>query len=72
MHLVLQVRTLPESFDELRRVWGMGPKRVQQHGALMLEARTLPLTPTPTPTSTLTLNLTVTRWRARWPTCTRS
>ena len=50
MHVVLQVRTLPEDLDELRRVWGMAPKRVQQHGALMLEARTLPLTLTqPTP-----------------------
>ena len=60
MHVVLQVRTLPEDLDELRRVWGMAPKRVQQHGALMLEARTLPLTLTPTLTLTITLTPTPT------------
>ena len=60
MHVVVQVRTLPEGFEELRRVWGMGPKRVQQHGALMLEARTLRLTLTPTLTLILTLTLTLT------------
>jgi hypothetical protein len=32
------VRLLPSSLEQLLKVWGMGPKRLAQHGSLMLEA----------------------------------
>ena len=36
--LVQLVRLLPAKTSELHRVWGIGAKRVAQHGALMLQA----------------------------------
>ena len=32
------VRRLPSSLGQLHRVWGVGPKRIVQHGQLMLDA----------------------------------